>query len=336
MNKGLHTMPAGHSTGRSTSRSGRRSTGRSTSALASRAGRRAAERRKRLRRTVMGSAALVALMGTAYALAPASGTKAVADGRAAPEPGADAGPSPAAGGVGGAPSAQGGQRPTAPSAATGDAPGSASSPAASPSGGASASASASASAPVPTTGPGTFGASSASGQPQGKGPVRRWRVEVEEGSGVDPDAAARSVEAILGDERGWIKDPAYGFQLAGSGQPVDFTVKIATPTTTDRLCEVVTPELKGETNCRAGHTVVVNLKRWQKGSPQFSGPVEDYRALIVNHEVGHEIGREHETCPGPGQLAPAMMQQIKGLLGCTANAWPFDRKGTYLSGPRVL
>ncbi|MBT1186383.1 DUF3152 domain-containing protein [Streptomyces sp. CJ_13] len=273
-------------------------------------------------------------------MAPASGTKAVADGRAAPEPGADAGPSPAAGGVGGAPSAQGGQRPTAPSAATGDAPGSASSPAASPSGGASASASssasASASAPVPTTGPGTFGASSASGQPQGKGPVRRWRVEVEEGSGVDPDAAARSVEAILGDERGWIKDPAYGFQLAGSGQPVDFTVKIATPTTTDRLCEVVTPELKGETNCRAGHTVVVNLKRWQKGSPQFSGPVEDYRALIVNHEVGHEIGREHETCPGPGQLAPAMMQQIKGLLGCTANAWPFDRKGTYLSGPRVL
>ncbi|MEU8939773.1 MULTISPECIES: DUF3152 domain-containing protein [Streptomyces] len=330
-------MPAGHTTGRSSSRS----TSRSTGAPATRAGRRAAERRKRLRRTVMGSAALVALMGTAYALAPASGTKAVAEGRSAPESGAEAGPSPAAGGVvGGAPSAQGGQGPTAPSAATSGTPGSASSPAGTPSGGASASASsspsASASAPVPTTGPGTFGASSASGQPQGKGPVRRWRVEVEEGSGVDPDTAARSVEAILGDERGWIKDPAYGFQLAGAGQPVDFTVKIATPTTTDRLCEVVTPELKGETNCRAGHTVVVNLKRWQKGSPQFSGPVEEYRALIVNHEVGHEIGREHETCPGPGQPAPAMMQQIKGLLGCTANAWPFDRKGTYLSGPRVL
>ncbi|MFF2575595.1 DUF3152 domain-containing protein [Streptomyces goshikiensis] len=322
-------MPAGHTTGRSSSRS--------TGAPATRAGRRAAERRKRLRRTVMGSAALVALMGTAYALAPASGTKAVAEGRAAPESGAEAGPSPAAGGVvGGAPSAQGGQGPTAPSAATSGTPGSASSPAGTPSGGASSSPSASASAPVPTTGPGTFGASSASGQPQGKGPVRRWRVEVEEGSGVDPDTAARSVEAILGDERGWIKDPAYGFQLAGAGQPVDFTVKIATPTTTDRLCEVVTPELKGETNCRAGHTVVVNLKRWQKGSPQFSGPVEEYRALIVNHEVGHEIGREHETCPGPGQPAPAMMQQIKGLLGCTANAWPFDRKGTYLSGPRVL
>jgi hypothetical protein len=160
-------------------------------------------------------------------------------------------------------------------------------------------------------------------------------VETEEGSGVEPDAAARAVEAILGDPRGWIKDPAYGFQLVGPGQPVDFTVKIATPTTTDRLCEVETPELVGETNCRAGHTVVVNLKRWQEGSPQFAGPVEEYRALIVNHEVGHELGREHETCPGPGKAAPAMMQQIKGLLGCHSNAWPFDRSGTYLSGPRV-
>ncbi|MFD3550285.1 DUF3152 domain-containing protein, partial [Streptomyces sp. NPDC058655] len=192
-----------------------------------------------------------------------------------------------------------------------------------------------ATAPVPASGPGTFKPSGASGQPQGTGAALRWRMEVEENTGVDPDTAARSVEAILGDARGWTRDPAYGFHLVGADQPVDFTIRIATPTTTDRLCEVVTPELIGETNCRAGHTVVVNLKRWQEGSPQFSGPVEEYRALIVNHEVGHEIGRDHETCPGPGRPAPAMMQQIRGLLGCTANAWPYDASGTYLSGPSV-
>ncbi|THA36768.1 DUF3152 domain-containing protein [Streptomyces sp. A1547] len=301
-------MPAGHSTGR-------------RSALGPRAKRRA-ERRRRLRRTVLGSAAVVAVSATAYAIVPLDDAASVSDSVAAPAavaPDQDPAAAPS-------PSASSGSPSPGHSAASPN-PGAASSK---PGGGGS-----SAAAPVPQSGPGVFAASSRSGQPQGKGTARRWRIEVEEGSGVDPNAAAQSVEAILGDPRGWTRDPAYGFQLVGAGQPVDFTVKIATPTTTDRLCEVVTPELVGETNCRAGHTVVVNLKRWQEGSPQFKGPVEEYRALIVNHEVGHEIGRDHETCPGPGKPAPAMMQQIKGLLGCQANAWPFDGKGTYLSGPNV-
>ncbi|MGW6876566.1 DUF3152 domain-containing protein [Streptomyces xanthophaeus] len=304
-------MPAGHTDGRSR--------------LSPRA-RRRAERRRRLRRTILGSAALIAASSAVYVLVPSQDTAAVADGRPAarPEP-QDAATAP---GDGADAAPQGGQRSPGPAPSTA-APSSPAAPAP-----ASPTPAASASAPAPAK-PGTFAASAASGQPQGKGTALRWRLETEEGSGVDPDTAARAVEKILGDPRGWTRDPAYGFQLVGAGQPVDFTVKIATPTTTDRLCEVVTPELIGETNCRAGHTVVVNLKRWQEGSPQFSGTVEEYRALIVNHEVGHELGREHETCPGPGKPAPAMMQQIKGLLGCKSNAWPFDGDGTYLSGPRV-
>ncbi|MFK0050325.1 DUF3152 domain-containing protein [Streptomyces sp. NPDC090741] len=311
-------MPAGQSTGH----------GRGTR-LGPRAQRRA-ERRKRLRRTVLGTAALVAVSATAYAVVPLDDAASVSDSVAAPPPGA---PGPGASGAPGQDPAAASASPSAPAGSAG--PGKSSDGSSKPGGGGGAGAGGSAAGKVPQSGPGTFAASSRSGQAQGRGTALRWRIEVEEGSGVDADAAAQSVEAILGDPRGWIQDPAYGFQLVGAGQPVDFTVKIATPTTTDRLCEVVTPELIGETNCRAGHTVVVNLKRWQEGSPQFKGAVEEYRALIVNHEVGHELGRDHETCPGPGKPAPAMMQQIKGLLGCEANAWPFDRKGTYLSGPNV-
>ncbi|MGP3687813.1 DUF3152 domain-containing protein [Streptomyces sp. IBSNAI002] len=302
-------MPAGHSTGRSR--------------LSPRA-RRRVERRKRLRRTIiLGSAALVVVTATAYAVVP-DGDGSTADGRPAA---ARSGQQDGESAEGSDAAAQGGRRDPAPSPSASTA----ARPSASPS-----PAKADPSPTVPASGSGTFKASAAAGSAQGKGNVRRWRLEVEEGSGVDPDAAARSVEAILGDPRGWIKNPAHAFQLAGPGQPVDFTVKIATPKTTDLLCEVVTPELIGETNCRAGHTVVVNLKRWQEGSPQFSGSAEEYRALIVNHEVGHELGYSHEGCPGPGQPAPAMMQQIKGLNGCKSNAWPYDANGTYLSGPPVL
>ncbi|MDX3537430.1 DUF3152 domain-containing protein [Streptomyces sp. MB09-01] len=297
-------MPAGHSTGRSR-RNGPRA-------------RRRAERRKRLRRTILlGSAALVAVSATAYALVPQDESATAAGGRAAVQPEPQDGES--ADGAGN-PVPNGGQQSPSPSPSS-------AAPSQKPSGTPSGAA-------TPAR-PGVFTGSTTAGAAKGKGPALRWRIEVEEGSGVDPEAAARSVEAILSDPRGWTRDPAYGFQLVGAGQPVDFTVKIATPTTTDRLCDVVTPELIGETNCRAGHTVVVNLKRWQEGSPQFNGPVEEYRALIVNHEVGHEIGREHESCPAPGKPAPAMMQQIKGLNGCKANAWPYDANGTYLSGPRV-
>ncbi|MFD3329408.1 DUF3152 domain-containing protein [Streptomyces sp. NPDC058701] len=308
-------MPAGHSTGRSS--------------LSPRA-RRRAQRRTRLRRTILGSAALLAVSATGYAMVPGEDSAGVSGKPAAAARTPEAGESPADGSGAAAP--QGGKAAPVPKRSSAAPP--AQSPVAPKPSTAPTSAAPSTTA-VPASGPGTFKPSAASGPPQGAGTALRWRIEVEENSGVDPDTAARAVEKILGDPRGWTKDPAYAFQLVGPGQQVDFTVKIATPTTTDRLCEVVTPELIGETNCRAGHTVVVNLKRWQEGSPQFNGPVDEYRALIVNHEVGHEIGRGHESCPGPGQPAPAMMQQIKGLQGCTANAWPYSASGTYLSGPSV-
>ncbi len=157
---------------------------------------------------------------------------------------------------------------------------------------------------------------------------------MEDGSGVDPQAAAAQVQSILADPRGWTNDGKNGFQLVSSG-PYDFTVKIASPDTADRICAEGGLDTRGEVNCDVGAQVVVNIKRWNTGSPQFAGPIEEYRALIVNHEVGHRIGHGHETCPGKGKPAPAMMQQIYGLKGCVANAWPYSDKGAYLGGPAV-
>ncbi|MEU4134535.1 DUF3152 domain-containing protein, partial [Streptomyces wuyuanensis] len=114
------------------------------------------------------------------------------------------------------------------------------------------------------------------------------------------------------------------------------TVTIATPETADDLCWAgIHQDTQGKYNCQVPDGVVVNLKRWMEGSPTFDGPIHDYRALIINHEIGHFLGYNHSTCAGAGRLAPVMMQQIKGLHGCIANAWPYDEKGRFVTGPHV-
>ncbi|WP_107499663.1 DUF3152 domain-containing protein, partial [Streptomyces sp. wa1002] len=185
---------------------------------------------------------------------------------------------------------------------------------------------------IPASGPGTFTVARAGVDAKGRGSA--YRVEVEDGTGVDPDRAAEEIAAVLAHPRGWGHGGEHTFRQVADG-PAGLVIKIATPATTDRICGEYGLKTRGEVNCRGGEKVMVNLKRWQLGSPQFDGPVPEYRALIVNHEVGHWLGRGHETCPGKGRPAPAMMQQIDGLKGCVANAWPYDAKGRYLGGPKV-
>lgn len=190
---------------------------------------------------------------------------------------------------------------------------------------------------VPSTGTGTFVTARAGGAKVGHGPRPvRYVVKIETGLGISPDRAADEIADILAAPRGWSHNPAYSFQLVSAGQPHDLTVTIATPGTADALCwDGIRQDTEGEYNCEVPGGVVVNLKRWVEGSPTFDGPIHDYRALIINHEMGHFLGYTHRTCAGPGRLAPVMMQQIKGLHGCLANAWPHDENGRFVTGPRV-
>ncbi|MFF5725410.1 DUF3152 domain-containing protein [[Kitasatospora] papulosa] len=184
---------------------------------------------------------------------------------------------------------------------------------------------------VPLSGPGTFTVAREGVRPGGGS---RYRVEVEDGIGVDPDRAAEDVARILSDPRGWSRAGGRAFRQVDDGS-AGLVIRIGTPRTTDRLCGQYGLDTRGEVNCRGGKNVMVNLARWQLGSPTFDGTASEYRALIINHEVGHWLGHGHETCPGSGRPAPAMMQQIKGLKGCVSNAWPYDGKGRYLGGPSV-
>ncbi|WP_329306515.1 DUF3152 domain-containing protein [Streptomyces sp. NBC_01260] len=188
------------------------------------------------------------------------------------------------------------------------------------------------SGPGPSSSSSSFAVARAGATDTGRG--NAYRVEVEDGSGLDPDKAAAEVTRILAAPRGWSHHGENTFRQVAEG-PAGLVIRIASPRTTDRICGRSGLDTHGEVNCRVGVDVMVNLKRWQTGSPEFDGPLADYRALIINHEVGHWLGHGHETCPGKGRPAPAMMQQIYGLKGCVANAWPYNAKGQYLSGPSV-
>ncbi|MFJ7999271.1 DUF3152 domain-containing protein [Streptomyces sp. NPDC096310] len=185
---------------------------------------------------------------------------------------------------------------------------------------------------IPKTGPGTFSAAGAGGAPVGGGRIVTYSVSVEDGLDESAGAVASEVDRILAHPRGWTADGATGFRRVAD-EAADFVVQLATPDTVDRICGEYNLDTGGEVNCNVGRHVMVNLKRWRLATPAYAHDIPSYRALIINHEVGHYLGHGHETCPGAEEPAPAMMQQIKGLHGCVTNAWPYAEDGAPITGP---
>ncbi|MEU0945309.1 DUF3152 domain-containing protein [Streptomyces canus] len=186
--------------------------------------------------------------------------------------------------------------------------------------------------PLPENGPGIFVTAPGGSGRVGKGTPLRYRVEVEKGITISPEDVAAQVERTLADPRGWTADGHSAFQRVDGG-PTDFVVRLATPATVDRICAEGGLDTGGKVNCSVNQQVMVNLRRWVLATEFYRKDVVGYRSLIINHEVGHFLGHGHVTCPGEGQPAPAMMQQIKGLHGCVPNVWPYDSDGRLLTGP---
>ncbi|WP_089154424.1 DUF3152 domain-containing protein [Micromonospora sp. NBS 11-29] len=182
----------------------------------------------------------------------------------------------------------------------------------------------------PQRGGGDFRTADTVGTVAGRsGQLLRYRVAVEDGiRNVDIERFARQVAATLADRRGWTGDGRWRLQRVGRDGPADFTVLLTTPVTRGRLCGDPTDRY---TSCRSGDQVVINVARWVYGVPHVPD-LDLYRQYLINHEVGHRLGRGHERCPGGGGPAPVMVQQTLGLHGCAPNAWPLVG-GEPLSGP---
>jgi Protein of unknown function (DUF3152) len=178
----------------------------------------------------------------------------------------------------------------------------------------------------PKSGPRTFRYASTTGPVLGRsGPIRRFRVAIESNINmVDMSAFTTKIDATLGDPRSWIASGRFRLQQVPSTAPYEFTIYLATPATTNRMCLPL--HVDDFTSCRQGPHVVLNLARWLTSVRSYTRTevvLDTYRAYMINHETGHQLGHGHELCPGAGKPAPVMEQQTFGLHGCRANPWPY-------------
>ncbi|MFY1673401.1 DUF3152 domain-containing protein [Plantactinospora sp. WMMB334] len=189
-------------------------------------------------------------------------------------------------------------------------------------------------ADYPTTGPGTFGYATG-GRVLGRaGTLRRYHVAVEQGMGQEVAPFAAAVDAVLGDPRGWTASGKLRLQRVAKATKAQFTVFLATPGTSERLCGTAGLHTGRYGSCRLPGQVILNVARWLTGVPEYGAALEVYQAFALNHEVGHELGESHQGCPRPGAPAPVMLQQTYGLRGCAPNGWPYV-DGRRYTGPPI-
>jgi hypothetical protein len=186
-------------------------------------------------------------------------------------------------------------------------------------------------------GSGTFATIPGTSKVIGKGTLRRFSIEVENGvKGVDLAQYAATVMAALSNPESWTADGKHALQRVDSG-PVDFHVTLVSSMTVRTLCGFDVPV---ETSCYDGADarVVLNVARWVRGAKVYTSDLATYRLYAVNHEVGHALGHNHShRCLASG-IAPVMMQQTIGTKTasgtiCQPNPWPYPRGVTDAPGP---
>ncbi|KUL23897.1 DUF3152 domain-containing protein [Streptomyces regalis] len=163
----------------------------------------------------------------------------------------------------------------------------------------------------------------------GTGQKFTYRVDVEQGLGLDGELFAQAVQKTLNDDRSWSHNGARTFERIYSGKP-DFVITLASPGTTADWCAKSSLDTTVDNvSCDSAATerVMINAYRWAQGSETYGDRIHAYRQMLINHEVGHRLGYNHVTCDKDGDLAPVMQQQTKFLerngIRCRANPWPY-------------
>lgn len=160
-------------------------------------------------------------------------------------------------------------------------------------------------------------------------------VTVDGDVNYDEDQFISKVKEILLDTRGW-QQKGYNFvfvsksvfdrTIVKKGMSMKFQLRLSHNTTIAKECEFdIDEKLSCYNPTVSPPNVLINYYRWMNGSAHSKLSLTDYRIYVINHEVGHALGRGHvKKCTNPGKLVQVMMQQTISIGKCRPNPWPLD------------
>jgi hypothetical protein len=123
-----------------------------------------------------------------------------------------------------------------------------------------------------------------------------------------------------------VHDMGWGnLQVVSSAQEADSVVKL---TPGDVMADLFPDFAKKRLSVcdMRSREVWINEDRWFRKIPDQSGlPLAAYRAYVLQHEIGHALGKQHAKCDPPGPV-PVMVQQTVGIGGCSPNPFPTPRE----------
>lgn len=180
---------------------------------------------------------------------------------------------------------------------------------------------------------------------EGAGDVRWVSVSVEDGITADPVAFRDFVIETLNSYKGWGSGGTV--QYVATDGVADYRIVLASPYSTAALCPdphatisgngetpAATPSAEASAAqtsaavtdspwlCGEEGVMIVSSYDWTAGYPAYGADVTGARQYLLNHLVGHLMGRDEATCtsgraevmaPQEGELAPE----------CEVNPWPF-------------
>jgi hypothetical protein len=140
----------------------------------------------------------------------------------------------------------------------------------------------------------------------------------------DLETFRETVAKIFADDRGW-KRAGVTFTEVESGGKLHMI--LASGPEVKKASPIVCSD---QLSCHVNGSVFINDARWMGASSAYKArnvSVEDYRKMVVNHEVGHFLGHDHDlSCGRASGLGPIMIDKAEHLGSCQPTYWPLPNE----------